>query len=114
MRFVLPLPPNIANARWHWAQRNRHRTSYLTLCTVADHRRPPEPIAPAVVTATLYVHNMMDDDNAVARLKWAIDWLKVREIIEDDHPACMTLAEVRQVVDRKRPRVEIRVEAMDA
>lgn len=112
MRFVLPLPPNMANARMHWAAKNRKRATYTLACTCADSRRPDEPIAPARVRATLYLWNKMDEDNLTARLKWVIDWLVEREILLDDHPDCMTLEDVSQEIDRKHQRVEITVEAL--
>ena len=109
MRLVLPLPENLANARLHWRTKNRRRANYMLACTCADARRPVEPIAPAVVHATLYMHNRMDEDNLTARLKWVIDWLVERQILLDDHPSAMTLGTVEQAIDRKRQRVEVTV-----
>lgn len=112
MKFVLPLPPNIANTSFgHWATKNRKRANYMLACTCADSRRPKEPIAPAVVHAKLYLYNLMDEDNLTARLKWTLDWLVERQILLDDHPDCLTLGDVSQEIDRRHQRVEVRVEA---
>ena len=114
MKLTLPLPPNMANARTHWAAKHRKRKAYMLACTCADSRRPDEPIAPAVVHATLYTWAKMDEDNLTARLKWTIDWLVDRQILLDDHPSAMTLGTVSQAVDRKNQRVEITIEEVDS
>jgi hypothetical protein len=107
MRITLPLPPNIGNRRGHWRRWKRKQDNYNVLCTAAHPARPVEPIAPAVLHATLYVWNRNDEDNAVARLKWAIDWLVDRQIILDDHPSALRLGTVTQEIDRKNQRLEL-------
>ena len=109
MRITLPLPPNMANARMHWARKHRLQKMYRLRCTAYHPDRPDAPIVPATVSATLYVWNMMDEDGAVARLKWPIDWLVYRDILANDDPASMTLGKVAQVIDRKNQRVELRI-----
>ena len=37
------------------------------------------------ITATIYHTHVMDDDNAVARLKWPVDWLVSGHWIVDDN-----------------------------
>ena len=108
--FTLPLPPNLANGRMHWAQKNRKRVAYLEGC---DRRYPADPattLPKAEVSVTLYVWSEMDRDNAYARVKWALDWLVMRGYVVDDSPAHLEL-QVSQAIDRKNQRLEIKVEA---
>jgi hypothetical protein len=107
VKITLPLPENLANSRLHWAAKNRVRANYMLLCTAAHPARPAEPIAPVILDATLYGWNRNDEDNAVARLKWPIDWLVERQIILDDHPSALRLGTVTQEIDRKNQRLEI-------
>ena len=111
MKITLPLPPNMANGRMHWAAKHRKQQAYKLRCTATHPARPEKPVVPAIVSARLYVWNLMDDDGAVARLKWPLDWLVEREILANDDPKSMRLGEVTQVIDRKNQRVEIEVMA---
>ena len=84
----LPLPPNLANGRWHWRVKVKKRTAYLQYARTAiyrlglvDRKWPHVTVRP-----TLIVWNRMDADNAVARLKWAIDALSYNGVIPDDRP----------------------------
>lgn len=133
-RFVLPLPPNRANDRSSWRKVHRERAAYLEALyaiqktglslqyTTRSHtvfRRdfeipdpPAEPHSHVSVTATLYVYNRMDQDNALARLKWPVDWIVEAGYVADDSPEHWSWAGVpEQRIDRKRQRVEIRLEA---
>jgi hypothetical protein len=51
----------------------------------------------------------MDDDNALARIKWAADWLQTRGyIVDDKRPHCrFTIPE--QVIDRKNQRLVLTI-----
>lgn len=89
LRFTLPLPMNMANARVHWAVRHVRRTEYFEACDALQARGavPPPPSKPfekATMLATLYVGGAMDQDNSVSRMKWSLDWLKTRGYIADD------------------------------
>jgi hypothetical protein len=65
------------------------------------------------VTATLYVHNRMDDDNAVARLKWPLDALVAAGLLVDDkRPYCELTGIPKQTIARREPRVELLLEAV--
>ena len=113
VRFTLPLPPNIANARLHWRAKDRKRVEYLLLCTaMADVPRPTEPLCEARIRATLYVWSLMDTDNLVARMKWPVDWLVDRGYLVDDHPTVLHWDMPQQMIDRKHQRVEIELEGM--
>lgn len=121
--LIVPLPPNRANARWHWRKENRLRANYWAhldrLRLLGEVPPPPQvPWQKVRARATLYVHNRMDQGNAMARLKWLEDWLTGRKdvggtprgeqyIVDDgpDHLIYEGLPE--QVIDRKNPRIEI-------
>jgi len=63
------------------------------------------------LTATLYLHQRMDADNLMARMKWPLDWLVERGWITDDNPEVIEWTEPPiQVIDRKNPRVVIELE----
>lgn len=89
MTFTLPLPPNIANARMHWRVKNIERKAYMQACDAlqAAGRVPAPPRQPFVrswIEASITNAALSDDDNAMARLKWPVDWLKTRGYIVDD------------------------------
>jgi hypothetical protein len=92
--FTLPLPPNMANGRGHWRTRDRTRKQYLAQCDEAQLRGlvpppPPKPLPRALLTAHLTLGGAMDDDNAAARCKHAIDWLVTRGYLVDDRRTCL-------------------------
>lgn len=119
MKLTLPLPPNIANGRMHWRVKQKHKRAYWDLCDMyrlaGETPAPPtSPPAKARFTVTLYLHQMMDDGNAMNRLKWTEDWLTANGYIADDSRKHLEYAGLpEQVIDRKRPRVEIVVEAVE-
>lgn len=90
MRFELPLPPLITNnPTGHWRARHARRNTYWTLCDSRQNagllpRPPRRPHDLVQIAATMYLWNPMDDDNAMARLKYAADWLRTRGYITDD------------------------------
>ncbi len=104
MRLVLPLPPNRANARWHWRKEARLKNEYYLRATAACMWRPDVPFESLTVTATLYTYNRMDDDNLSARMKWPLDWLELREIVGNDRNVTLIC---RQAIDRKNQRLEL-------
>lgn len=111
----LPLPPNLGNARLHWAKKNRQREGYLGQAFVAIRNLrlngwPGEPHFVRVeITPWLFVGNRMDPDNAIARLKWPIDALVLNHVIADDTGEFLTLHPVIQTIDRARPRLVFRI-----
>jgi len=85
--FTFPMPVNVANARLHWAAKHREHEAWKTRALLGDRnlRWRRSPLAKVSVAAVLYIGSKaMDDDNAVARLKWCLDFLKERGIIVDD------------------------------
>lgn len=87
---TFPLPINLANARMHWAQKKRHHDAWKMRALVEERAlrvRPKHPMARVRVSAVLHVGRvLMDHDNAVARLKWCLDFLIERGLIVDDGP----------------------------
>ena len=129
MKLTLQLPANRANAREHHFATHRRRkayyqTAYLDLYhQLGAPRQAKNLIDPAIVTATLYVWNIYDDDGATALLKWPLDALVKYGILKDDkRPHCTITGIPRQYIDRKKadvavrplnqgPRVELTIEA---
>jgi len=107
--FHLPLPPNLANARLHWRVKHAEQARYVrVLDTLLAARRlpapPVEPWAHGEVEALLVLGNSMDDDNAMARLKWPVDWLVRRGYLEDDRRRHLTWKGLpHQLLTRKAP-----------
>jgi hypothetical protein len=93
--FRFPMPENIANTPMHHMVRHRLKTAYWALCDTlqAGGILPPPPVAPwarVAVTSHMTLGNPMDDDNAMARHKPLLDWLKTRGYIVDDRRKCLT------------------------
>ncbi len=62
------------------------------------------------LTATLYVWNKGDADNATSRMKWPLDSLVRYGVLVDDAEKWLDFTEIpKQVVDRKNQRVVIRL-----
>jgi hypothetical protein len=111
LTLTLPMPPNMANGRVHWRAKNRERQNYLRECelrVLAKLIPPPGiPMERVRIDSTLHVWATMDDDNALARIKWGADFLKYHSyIVDDKRPHCrFTIPE--QVIDRKDQRLVI-------
>src|SRR5688500_14519448 len=95
MKITLPLPPNLANSRMHWRVKHNKRKAYFESCGMSyalnpQHNyfwtatRPPDR---AKVRATIYCGGMMDTDNALARLKWPVDWMVTHGLLVGDKPS---------------------------
>ena len=121
MRFVIPLPPNRANARGHWSKHHREKKAYwaeLDALQLLGERdgfgvpRPPRwPLPKAKADATLYVWAKMDEFNAGNRLKWVEDWLVTRGYIVNDTSDVLRWDGIpRQEIDRKRQRIVLTLE----
>jgi hypothetical protein len=98
----LPEPPNIANARLHWAAKQRHRKAYMhdTYLLAMSQHRPPKPVPQkARIAAHLRLWNLRDEDNLTASLKWVLDALKGVYFV-DDSPAHLEVAKPTQEIRR--------------
>ena len=112
--LVLPLPPNMLNSRRNWRVQLRAKKAYWQRCDILRLALPKPPATPPErirATATLYVWALMDDDNAMARIKWAADWIVAQGYVADDRKKNIEWAGLpHQVVDRKAQRLEITIE----
>jgi len=113
---TLPMPPNLANARMHWRKKTQAHAAWKQRAIVGEPqlrgRRPRRPYERVVVTAVLYPRQLMDDDNAVARLKWCLDLLKDRGLIVDDKRPHLVLGGIpEQRVGGKPTRIELTIES---
>jgi len=102
MTFVVPMPPHVTNrsrGSTHWRKAYNEKRDYWTqLDWIAStyHARqkpfpgmtiplqPDAPLARVSVRSTMHLGGAMDDDNALARHKPLLDWLKTRGYIVDD------------------------------
>lgn len=123
MRFVIPMPPNRANARGHWSKHHGQKKAYwerldnLQLLGESEGFEVPAPprwpLPRAKATASLYVWAKMDEFNAGNRLKWCEDWLVTRGYIVDDSSDVLRWTGIpSQEIDRKRPRIVLTLEVI--
>ncbi len=92
--MLFPLPPNRANARGHWRKGFRALKAFYAECDTRVMvkllpRPPKEPWTHATIRAELTMRNPMDDDNALSRCKWLMDFLVTRGYIQDDARKCL-------------------------
>lgn len=67
---------------------------------------PDEPMEQARLTVHMTLGSPMDEDNAVARCKWAIDWVHTRGYMRDDAQKHLQwTAFPEQTIARKKPSV---------
>jgi Holliday junction resolvase RusA-like endonuclease len=112
MKIKLPLPPNRANARWHWTTERRLKVEYYEKAGlwILPQRLEPQGWQAANISATLYVWAMSDWDNLHARLKWPLDFLVNNNFIKDDSPLVLKwVTPLEQEIDRKNQRIEFRL-----
>jgi hypothetical protein len=115
LRFTFPAAINLANKMHgrHHMHRYKMLKAWKQRAVVTEPRlrgssRPPTPWTRAVGSVHLYVHNIMDDDNAIAALKPAWDLLKAQGFIIDDRRPHFQMAGIpEQTIDRGNPRIEV-------
>lgn len=120
--ITLPLPPTMANSRMHWREKHRQRVAYLEHCDIVNLREMPRLVrdagAPrrASLAFVLHVGNPMDDDNALARTKFACDWLVMRGFLVDDSRKWCKMSIPSQVItrDKNKQRLEIYIQYQDS
>ena len=91
--ITVPMPPNLSNvaARASRSGKAQHFAK-LRYWKQLDERQqcglipapPSTPLESVTLTSVMYLGNAMDDDNAVARHKWVLDWLRTRGYVRDD------------------------------
>lgn len=93
LELTLPMPELFTNSNHgrsrHWRAMYREKLAYwqrLDLLVLARQipRPPARPIARATLRSVMYLGGAMDEENAAARHKIAIDWLRERGYIADD------------------------------
>lgn len=92
LTLSVPMPPNLTNRRSggsHWRTVHREKAAYQAALTTRLRARllpvpPPEPFARVRIHSTMYLGAHMDDDNAMARHKWLVDWLRAAGYVADD------------------------------
>lgn len=109
--FKIPMPPTLTNSgkgrSRHWRVIEREKEQYWTLLTIAKQFKtiPPPPAVPwekARIQSLMVLGGAMDDDNAMARHKWPIDWLVRNGYIKSDRKSCLVWADFpTQRVSRK-------------
>lgn len=107
--FRLPMPENLTNPkrRGHWAAVHGAKQKYLSICDTMQKvgmlpAPPKKPFTSAVISSVMHLGAAMDDDNAMGRHKWALDWLKTRGYVVDDRKKNIRWASLpEQVVSRK-------------
>lgn len=95
LRITVPMPPDLTNrsgkSRNQYAVAAEKKAFYAHLDQRLMARlltpAPTTPFAAARLAATLYLGHAMDEDNAMARCKWPIDWLVTRGYLADDDRA---------------------------
>ncbi len=114
MKFILPLPPNRANSRWHWRTEKAKKDSWFMHADTLYRPSKEPPTKMARISATLYTWNKMDVDNLFGRLKWPCDWLERRGWISGDDPDSLQWVGIpKQSIERKNQRLEITLEVLD-
>ena len=112
--LVLPLPPNRANRRGHWAAQYRQDKAWALRALVAlrnaDVSRPRRPLARCRIAFHVVTTRAQDYDNAVARTKPATDLLVREGWLRDDGPAVLVDVAFTQAVDARHPRLEVTIE----
>ncbi len=125
MIFVLPIPPQQANARGRtWRTQYGKKIAYWKVldalqllggidgCEIPS--PPREPWKHATIAAHWYVINIMDEGNCMNRAKYIEDWLVTRGYIADDNRKVLRWAGIpEQEIDRKHPRVVVTLEQVD-
>lgn len=101
----LPMPDNIANGRMHWRVKLNAKKAYFATCdawqSLGETIAPPKkPLQRPTIASVMRLGARMDQDNAMARHKWALDWLQTRGyIVNDRHLTWLTLP--TQIVGRR-------------
>lgn len=121
LTVVLPLPPNMANSRMHWRVKERKRKDYFASCALRWYaqasggplsrsraRMSQEP-RKAHLAFEMIVGNEMDEDNALARCKWAVDFLVREGILYGDKPKDCAMSIPKQIVKRTKDSYTLRV-----
>lgn len=118
--FNFPMPPNLGNARMHWAVKHKKKTAFWQMADLlvaggVFPKPPKKPWGKAKITASCVVGAINDTDNLMARMKWIGDFLTTRGYIVDDKPKHLEWSGMpTQRVSRKNlPEVLVTLERLD-
>jgi hypothetical protein len=127
---TLPLPPTMSNSRRHWRVTDKLRKQYMERCTnwellgigagpdgMRSMPRTAQAITPpdfVQMNIHMFLGQEMDQDNALSRCKWPIDWLVRARYLVDDKPKHCRLTIPIQSIERNknRQRVEFQMVAI--
>jgi len=113
--LVLPLPVSLNQEReQHWFPQAERRSYWMENAWAAWCQAGYARFEAVEITPHFYVWNLRDEDNLSTRaMKAIIDGLK-GHLIPDDSPKHLRLNRAEQHMDRKRPRLELHIKAMEA
>lgn len=114
--LYLPLPPNRANLRQHWAVANLQKQQYQARLIVAlqnSQGRPSKPLDRFTAHVSVYAKKARDLDNAWASLKPMWDILTRKGWIVDDSPDHFLSGTVTSGVNYKWPHIEVQLTEVD-
>lgn len=109
--FRFPMPANLTNAasgRSHWRVKHGEKQKFYSVCDLMQKAgllppAPEQPFSKVVLSSVMYLGAHMDDDNALARHKSVLDWLKTRGYLVEDRKKNIRWAGLpEQVVKRKQ------------
>jgi len=120
MKIILPLPPNLANSKFkHWAAKKQAKDAYVRTVVAVSQNAKMHTLTPWFVVpryqypVTVKYHfglwNKSDEDNLIARGKWALDAIVTNGILIDDSPDYVQIARPTQEIDRKWQRLEVEI-----
>lgn len=116
--WTLPIIPRSFNSlNWgHWRKKkdeaDRWKKAVLAIPRGPFSPPPPVPTCKVRITITVYRKQVQDPDNATASCKYLVDALVKRGWAKDDSREYLD-APVREEVDRRNQRTEIRWERDD-
>lgn len=108
VEFRFPMPPHIGNARGHWRARHGKKQQFYSTCDLMQKLKllpapPRRPWGQVTASSVMHLGAMMDDDNALARHKYVLDWLKTRGYLADDRRTNIEWARLpEQIIGRKQ------------
>lgn len=114
--FEFPLPPRVLNPgnKSHWRVTHGQKQQFYSTCDLMLKlgmlpKPPVRPFQQAALTSVMRLGAAMDDDNALARHKFVLDWLKTRKYVADDRKKNLRWTALpEQVVGRKQKyRIEL-------
>lgn len=92
IELTVPMPPHVTNrsrGSTHWRRAYSEKRDYWLrldeLMLTHQIAQPPiDPFQQASLRSVMHLGGAMDDDNALARHKPLLDWLRSRRYIADD------------------------------